>query len=65
LKAARILSLLDAAASSESMNLPGHNLHPLKDDLVGFWSISVNKNWRIIFRFEDGAAIDVDFVDYH
>ena len=42
------------------MDLPGYDLHQLKGDLEGFWSVSINKNWRVIFRFEDGAAIDVD-----
>ena len=40
-------------------------LHPLKGDLKGFWSITVRANWRIIFRFEDGKAFDIDLVDYH
>ena len=31
----------------------------------GYWSISISANWRIIFRFEDGDAYDVDLVDYH
>jgi toxin HigB-1 len=37
----------------------------LKGDLQGFWSVTISGNWRIIFRFEDGAALDVDLVDYH
>ena len=36
-----------------------------KGDLNGFWSISVRANWRVIFRFEDSQARDVDLVDYH
>lgn len=40
-------------------------LHPLKGKLAGFWSITVNANWRIIFRLESGKAFDVDLVDYH
>ena len=47
------------------MNLPGYRLHPLKGDLAGFWSVTVNGNWRVIFRFADGHATDVDLVDYH
>lgn len=38
---------------------------PLKGDLKGFWSITITGNWRVIFRFEDGDAFDVDLVDYH
>ncbi|MGH8602978.1 MAG: type II toxin-antitoxin system RelE/ParE family toxin [Gammaproteobacteria bacterium] len=47
------------------MGLPGFRLHPLKGDLKGLWSVSVSGNWRIIFRFEEGHAYDVDLVDYH
>ncbi len=46
------------------MNLPGFRLHPLIGNRKGFWAITVRANWRIVFRFEDGAA-DVDLVDYH
>ena len=38
---------------------------PLKGELAGYWSITVRGNWRIIFRFEEGNATDVDLVDYH
>jgi len=37
----------------------------MKGDLRGFWSVKVSGNWRIIFRFENGDAFDVDYVDYH
>ena len=47
------------------MNLPGFNLHPLKGDLRGFWSVTVRANWRVIIRFEGGNARDVDLTDYH
>ena len=33
--------------------------------MKGFWSISISANWRIIFRFEEGDAYDVDLIDYH
>ena len=39
-------------------------LHPLKVVLKGFWSVTVRANWRIVFRFESGAALDVDPIDY-
>ena len=47
------------------MNLPGFKLHRLKGDLKGFWSVTVRANWRVIFRFEEGDAYDVDLIDYH
>ena len=60
-----ILSVLDAAKTIEGVNLPSFRLHALKGELKGFWAITVRANWRIIFRFDDGDATDVDFVDYH
>ena len=56
---------LDAASKPSDLGLPGYRLHPLKGDLRGYWSISIAGNWRIIFRFEEGEAYDVDLVDYH
>lgn len=44
---------------------PGWRLHPLKGDLRGFWSVTVTGNWRIIFRFANGRAFDVNQIDYH
>jgi len=62
----RLLTALDAAATIDEMNVyPGWRLHPLTGDLKGFWSVSVTGNWRLIFRFEDGDAFDLDLVDYH
>ena len=60
-----ILSTLHAAQEIEGMNVPGFNLHPLKGELKGFWSVTIHANWRIIFKFADGNAFDVDFIDYH
>ena len=40
------------------------DLHPLKGELAGFWSVWVSGNWRLVFRFEDGDAILVDYRDY-
>jgi len=64
-KVENILAALEAAGAVEDMNLPGFRLHPLKGDLKGFWSVTVRANWRIIFRFEDGTAFDVELTDYH
>ena len=60
-----ILAALDAAESIEDVNRPSFRLHPLKGDRKGQWSITVRANWRIVFRFEDGNARDLDLVDYH
>lgn len=50
----RILALLDAA-----------HLHALKGDMRGYWSVTVRANWRIIFRFQESDAFDVELIDYH
>ncbi len=47
------------------MNLPGWGWHPLVDDLVGHWAVTVNKNWRLTFTFEGTDAVLVDYRDYH
>ncbi len=60
-----ILVRLDAAGSSADMDLPGFRLHPLKGEYKGFWAVTVRANWRVIFRFAEGEALDVDYVDYH
>lgn len=61
----RMLDRLSAATDVQDMNAPGYDFHPLKGDRKGFYSIHVNGNWTIIFRFENGHAEDVDLVDYH
>ena len=60
-----ILARLDDAGTPQAMNLPGYRLHPLKGDLKGFWSVTVRANWRIVFRFEENDAFDVELIDYH
>jgi proteic killer suppression protein len=60
-----ILVRLDAAGTVADMDLPGFRLHPLKGELKGFWAVTVRANWRVIFRFADGEALDVNYVDYH
>ena len=60
-----VLAALDEAAATTDMDRPSFRLHALKGELRGFWSVWVNGNWRIIFRLEDGRALDVDLVDYH
>jgi proteic killer suppression protein len=64
-KIARVLALLNRATRPEDMDLPGFRLHLLRADRAGQWSVTIRANWRIVFRFEDGDATDVDLVDYH
>lgn len=61
----RILARLDAAGVVTDMDLPGYRLHALKGELHGWYAVTVRANWRVIFRFVEGDAIDVDYVDYH
>lgn len=60
-----ILDLLNGVFEVKDMNFPGSDFHPLKGELKGFYSVHVNGNWTIIFRFEKGEAKDIDLVDYH
>ncbi len=60
-----ILTALDPADSLEGLNRPSFRPHALKGRLKGFWAVTVRANWRIVFRFASGKALDVDFVDYH
>jgi proteic killer suppression protein len=62
---ARVEEILDAAESLEELDIPGYRLHPQTGNLKGFWSIRVTGNWRIVFRFEQGEAFDIDLIDYH
>lgn len=59
------LDALDAAREVRDMNLPGFELHALKGQRKGVWSVTVRANWRLTFRFEQGDASDVDLEDYH
>ena len=64
-KIVRILSALDAVSSKEDIRMLGSDIHSLKGDYEGFWSLSITGNYRIIFRFEPPDVYDVDYVDYH
>ena len=59
------LAALDTAQTIEDMDIPGFRLHPLKGELHGRWSITVNANWRMTFEFKDGNAYVLDYEDYH
>jgi proteic killer suppression protein len=60
-----MLTLLDNAHQAEDMNVASWDLHPLTGDLIEHYSVSVNGNWRMTFKFEDENAILVDYQDYH
>ncbi len=59
------LAALDNATGPEDMNAPAWRLHPLSGNLAGHWSITVNGNWRLTFRFVGKDAELVDYQDYH
>lgn len=60
------LDILDTVRELDHLRIPpGNRLHPLKDDLIGYHSISINKQWRIIFKWKDGDAYEVKIKDYH
>jgi toxin HigB-1 len=64
--ALRKLAMLDAAIRVEDLRAPpGNRLEALKGDRAGQWSIRVNDQWRICFRWRDGNASDVELTDYH
>ena len=59
------LFALNNAKAGKDMNAPGWNLHSLRGNLEGHWSVTVNGNWRLTFTFEGEDAILVDYQDYH
>ncbi len=59
------LVALETAISIEDIDIPGYQLHPLKGNRKGIWSISVSGNWRITFELTDGNVYIVDYEDYH
>jgi len=60
-----ILARLNTAKTIEAMDIHSYNLHELKGNRKGTWSVTVRANWRITFQFENGDALDVNFEDYH
>ena len=65
-RATRKLEYIDLATGLEDLRVPPSNrLHHLERDRQGQFSISVNDQWRICFRFVDGDAFDVELTDYH
>ncbi len=65
-RAQLLLTVLDAAVALEDLRSPpGNRLEKLSGDRAGHYSIRINKQWRICFRWTDAGAEDVEIVDYH
>jgi len=65
-RAARKLEYLDLATRLDDLKAPrGNHLHALSEDRKGQHAISINDQWRICFRFEEGDAYEVEVCDYH
>jgi proteic killer suppression protein len=65
-RAVRKLEYVNLATRVEDLGVPpGNRLHRLEGDRKGQYSISINDQWRICFRFVDGDAYDVEICDYH
>jgi len=65
-RARRKLRMINQARDLADLRIPPANrLEALKGDLKGFWSIRINEQWRIIFRWEEGIKRDVSIADYH
>ena len=59
------MDALEGPNALQALSMPRFRLHRLKGDRKGQWSVRVSRSWRIVFRFEDGDAWDVDLADYH
>lgn len=60
-----LLTALNAAAGPEDLARPSWRLHPLSGDRAGFHAVTVQANWRLVFRFVGTNVELVDYVDYH
>jgi toxin HigB-1 len=59
------LEVIDSAEVVDDIRIPGYDLHELKGERKGTWSIKVSGNWRITFNFENKDAYDIELEDYH
>lgn len=65
-KARRLLDQINAAPTLEWLRIPPSNrLEKLRGSLSGYWSLRINDQWRIIFRWQGKDALDVEITDYH
>lgn len=66
LKTVRLLDQINAATKIDTLRVPpSNNLEKLVGNYKDYWSIRINKQWRVIFKWVDGDAYEVDIVDYH
>jgi toxin HigB-1 len=61
----RILSELNVAVSPEDLRLPGLGWHRLTGDRAGTYSVTVSRNWRVTYRWDENGPFDIDLEDYH
>lgn len=61
----KLLYIYDAVDLTDLRQPPGNRLEALKGDWRGFYSIRINDQWRVVFRWQGGAAHEVQVVDYH
>ena len=65
-RAHRMMTVLESARKIDEMGLPpGNRLEALKGNRAGFYSVRINDQWRIVFRWENCNAFDVEICDYH
>ena len=65
-KARRLLDQINTAPTLDMLRIPPSNrLEKLKGDRAGFWSLRINNQWRIVFRWQGQDAMDVQVIDYH
>lgn len=64
-KISDILDIIDAAIVIGDINFPGSDLHQLQPKKDNIWAVKVSGAWRISFKFEDGDAYIVDYLNYH
>ena len=65
-RARRKLMQIENAQALNDMRIPPSNrLEALSGDLAGYWSVRINRQWRLVFQWEDGNASEVQVMDYH
>ena len=65
-KARRLLDLINASARIDDLRIPpGNRLEALKGEYKGFYSVRINDQWRVVFRWLNGDADEVQITDYH